>query len=93
MNYGKGKGDGRIKVDPRERDGFNPEPKPRGPKPPKSGGGPGEVKPPRPITGPGSPGWMTIMPVPNPIDREVRRRPVGQVPALTGRLNRRGRAV
>ena len=73
MGYGNvkiGKGDGRVKVDPRERDGFNPEPKPRGPRPPKSGGGPGEVKP-RPITGPGSPGWVTIMPVPNPIEKEI----------------------
>ena len=72
MAYGKikmGKGDGRIKVDPRERGGFNPEPKPviRPGDKPKPRIKPIGPKPkPRPIVGPGSPGWVTIMPVPNP---------------------------
>ena len=70
MAYGKikmGKGDGRIKVDPREMGGFNPEPKP-GDRP---GGRPG-YKPPF-LRGDDR---VTIMPVPKPGNRRARTKPM-----------------
>ncbi len=58
------KGDGRIKVDPREKNGFNPEPKPVKP---------GKGKPPKRIPMPPVKPPITIQPVPKKPGRKSGR--------------------